>query len=59
MKGVIDWIVDVARILWNIFCLAPITCILIVIAFVVTVYLTYHFIKDVVMPDNGGILILR
>ena len=59
MKEVVQWISDVARISWDIFCMAPVTCILLMVVFVVIVFLTRSFIKDVVCTNNGGPIILR
>ena len=37
MKGIIDWIVDFAKISWEIFCMIPITCIVLVVAVIILI----------------------
>lgn len=59
MSEFINNIVELAKATWNLFCMMPYTCIILAIGLVVTCIVTYYFIKDIIMPDNGGPLILR
>lgn len=59
MMEFINNIVGVVKAAWNIFCMAPVTCILLAITFVGMAFCAYYFIKDVVCAKNGGPIILR
>ena len=58
MTGFINNIVEVAKATWNLFCMAPITGIVLMIVGVIAIYFTYGFIKDVIWTDKGGPIIL-
>lgn len=59
MNGLIKNIVELAQATWNLFCMAPVTGILLVVSFCVMVWFVRSFIKDVVLTDKGGPIILR
>ena len=59
MTGFIKNIAELAQATWNLFCMAPVTCILLAVVFFVMVFCTYCFIKDIVWTDKGGPIILR
>ena len=47
MKAAIDWIIDVAGICWRIFCMAPITCIVMIILVILAIPAYKKFWKRV------------
>ena len=47
MKEVVQWISDVARISWDIFCMAPVTCILLLIIFIAFIPVYRNFWKSI------------
>ena len=36
-KGIIDWIVDFAKISWELFCMAPLSCTILIVAALVLI----------------------
>lgn len=59
MMAFVNNLVELAKSVWNLFCMAPVTGILLVIAFAVMVFFACSFIKDVIWTDKGGPIILR
>ena len=59
MTGFINNIAELGRSTWNLFCTAPVLCIVIAIGLAIAGICTYHFIRDVVWTDKGGPIILR
>ena len=59
MMEFLNNIFELARATWKLFCMAPVTCIILVVVGVIAIYLTYGFIKDVIWTDKGGPIILR
>ena len=52
-------IVELAKATWNLFCLYPGYCIIMLVAVVVGAFACYCIIKDLILPDKGGPIILR
>lgn len=54
-----DNIVELAKAIWKLFCMYPGYCIIMLVAAAIGALLCYCIIKDLILPDNGGPLILR